>query len=94
MSKRKRRMMRRRRISVTFMVIMLMSVMINYALANRLEPEIITVVVRGGESVWSIAKENNPENKDIRRLVYEILDINNIKDGTIYAGQELKIPLG
>ncbi len=90
---RKRRMMRRRRITVSVVLLGMMLLMVNYALAKRIEPEMMTVVVKSGESVWSIAKDNNPNKKDLRRLVYDIIDINGISDGIIHVGQELSVPL-
>lgn len=90
---RKRRMMRRRRITVSVVLLGMMLLMVNYALAKRIEPEMMTVVVKSGESVWSIAKDNNPNKRDLRRLVYDIIDINGISDGIIHVGQELSVPL-
>ncbi len=90
---RKRRMMRRRRITVSVVLLGMMLLMVNYALAKRIEPEMMTVVVKSGESVWSIAKDNNPNKKDLRRLVYDIININGISDGIIHVGQELSVPL-
>lgn len=93
MSKRRRMMKRRRFVTVTVVFILMMTAMVNYAMAKRLEQENISVVVKNGESIWSIARENNPQNKDIRKLVYEIMEANNISDGRIFAGQELIIPI-
>lgn len=90
---KKRKMKRRRCVTVTVLFMVIMSAMVNYALAKRSEPERICVVVKSGESVWTIAKNNNPNNMDIRKLVYKIMDENDISDGIIYAGQELSIPV-
>lgn len=92
MSKR-RKMIRRRKVTVSLSLLMLMSIMMNYAAARRGEPEIATVVVKRGESVWSIAKDNNPNRKNLRKHVYDIIDRNSISDGVIYVGQELDVPL-
>ena len=88
---RKRRMKRRR--TVTVIVLVIMSFMVSFAFANQEHEETITVVVNSGESLWEIAGENNPGKSDLRKLVYEIMEINNLNDGTIYAGQELLIPV-
>lgn len=90
---RKRKMMRRRKITVLIAVLAIMSLMINYAMAGRAESEMLTVIVKSGESVWSIAKNNNPNGKDLRRHVYDIIDTNCIADGVIHVGQELSVPL-
>ena len=88
---RKRRMKRRR--TVTVLVLVIMSFMVSFAFANQEHEETIKVVVNSGESLWEIAGNNNPNKSDIRKLVYEIMEINNLNDGTIHAGQELLIPV-
>ena len=74
-------------------LLMTVSTMANLAFAKKSEGDYLRVVVTNGDSVWSIAKENNPNDKDVRRLVYEIIDENDIENGVIYAGEELLIPL-
>ncbi len=53
----------------------------------------VSVYVTPGDTLWQIAKENNPENKDIRRLVYEIKELNNLKTSNIIVGEEILIPV-
>ena len=93
MLKRKKMMKRRRKLTVCVGLILMCAFMVNLAMAKRMEAQTFKVVVKKGDSVWKIAGENNPNNADIRRLVYEIIDMNNIEDGKIFAGQELVIPL-
>ncbi len=88
---RKRRMKRRR--TVTVMVLIIMSFMVSFAFANQEHDETIKVIVNSGESLWEIASENNPNKDDIRKLVYEIIELNDLENGMIYAGQELLIPV-
>ena len=52
----------------------------------------IVYVVDSGETLWEIANKNNPENKDLRKLVYEIQKLNNI-GSVLSIGQEVKIPV-
>ena len=93
MSKRrmKRRMKRRRTVTVLILVIILITAMLNLVWAK--EKDTVSVVVKSGDTVWSIAGENNPNGKDLRKLVHEIISENNLSDGMIYAGQELVIPI-
>lgn len=54
--------------------------------------EFITYYVESGDTLWEIAEENNIHNRDIRKLIHEIKEINNI--GTsLSIGQEIIIPL-
>lgn len=53
--------------------------------------ELKDVVVCKNDTVWKIACENNPANKDIRELVYFIELDNNITPGNLYPGQIVKV---
>lgn len=55
-----------------------------------------TITVSEGETLWNIAefeKENNEyyKNKDIRDIVFEIRENNNLSTSNLFVGQELKI---
>jgi hypothetical protein len=49
------------------------------------------VTVNAGDSLWSIA-EKYCENSDIRKFIYEIKKINNMKSGDLYADSTILIP--
>ena len=51
------------------------------------------VIVHSGDSLWSIASDNIEQGKSVRSYVYEIAELNNIKDNTIYAGQTILVPV-
>lgn len=59
--------------------------------------EMVTEVysVKSNTTVWNIA--NNICSKDtslnIQNVIYDIKNINNLNDYTIYIGQDLKIPV-
>lgn len=55
-----------------------------------------TITISEGETLWNIAefeKENNEyyKNKDIREIVFEIRENNNLSTSNLVVGQELKI---
>ena len=55
-----------------------------------------TIEISEGETLWNIAqyeKEHNEyyKNKDIREIVFEIKENNNLNSSNLYVGQELKI---
>ena len=52
----------------------------------------ISVHVYTGDTLWDIASQNNPENRDLRKLVYEIKKINKLDSYTIHAGDTLLVP--
>ena len=43
------------------------------------------------DTIWSIACEHTPENKDVRKTVYEILKLNNIETDELREGMRLAI---
>ncbi len=51
-----------------------------------------TVIVLPGDTLWSIAGELAPAS-DPRVVVDEIIRLNMLDGGTIFAGQELALPL-
>ena len=53
----------------------------------------ISVTVETGDSLWSIATDHIEKGKNIRSYVYEIADLNDIEDNTIYAGQTILVPV-
>lgn len=53
--------------------------------------------VSKGDTLWSIAEKeinNNDyyEGKDIRKVIYEIKELNNLPDNNLVEGTSLKIP--
>jgi len=52
-----------------------------------------TVTVYKGDTIWGIASQYSEPSKDVRKLVREICEINNVEPGKIYAGQILLVPV-
>lgn len=53
-----------------------------------------SVVVRSGDTLWSIAENNIDENnpKDIRKVIYDIKKMNDLDNDFIQPGRLLKFP--
>jgi hypothetical protein len=49
------------------------------------------IVVRPGDTLWSIAKDHAP-GRDIRAVIHEIEELNGLASGRISAGQRLFLP--
>lgn len=57
-----------------------------------------TIYVESGDTLWSIAsdlQENNAyyKGKDIRYIIGDLKEINNLNSSMVYANQELQIPI-
>lgn len=50
------------------------------------------VIVHSGDTLWAISEKYSQPDRDIRALVYEIEEINQLKSSTIVPGQVLRIP--
>jgi hypothetical protein len=50
------------------------------------------VVVRGGDTLWSIARHAVGPDGDPRPLIQRIIDRNGIGDGVITVGERLVVP--
>ncbi len=49
--------------------------------------------VKKGDTLWDIAKEFSPKGYDIRKMIYQIKEENNMDTSMIYEGAKLQIPL-
>jgi len=49
--------------------------------------------VKKGETLWTIAQKYKPDDYDIRKMIYEIKELNNMETSMIYSGDKIKIPL-
>ncbi len=51
------------------------------------------VKIESGDTLWDIASEYAPHNMDLRQVVYEICDLNEISADQLEAGQKIIIPV-
>lgn len=77
---------------VIFLLVALFNISI--AKSNSEEAEYIDYTITKGETLWSIAREYTPDNKDIRQTIYEIKQINNMQTSNVYENQTIKIKIG
>ncbi len=50
------------------------------------------VVVKEGDTLWSIAQSQLEEGKDPRKLIYEIRSINRLQSAIVRPGDFLRVP--
>ncbi len=52
----------------------------------------VTVTVRPGDSLWSIAAAHTRSNADLQEVVDRISDANRLEGGALQPGERLRIP--
>ena len=62
------------------------------AVSGSSEPTYITVAVKSGDTLWSLAETYGKPDQDIRRTVYEIAELNGMESYAIYEGQLIRMP--
>lgn len=74
-------------------VLLIMAIIFSIANKPNDASEYQLYVVKSSDTLWDISREITPDSRDLRHTVYEIREKNGLKDGVIYAGQRLVIPV-
>lgn len=59
--------------------------------SNVVEYENKIITVHKGDTLWGIAKDAVGEEEDVRQVIQDIIKNNNLKDGNIRPGMQLKV---
>ena len=87
-----------RSLVITLFIIFCISLVFAKSSLSHKEVEYEKFYVESGDTLWTIASylQNHNDyykNKDIRFIISDLKDINNLKSGNIYANQELMVPV-
>lgn len=87
-----------RSIIIILLVIIGLSLLISRSTYSHGEKQYKTVYVSKGDTLWNIAKSNQESNgyykgKDIRYIMNDIAQINNIEKSNLKIDQELLVPV-
>lgn len=55
-------------------------------------PEVKTVVVKPGDTLWGIADRSTPDSVDLRTVVREMIVRNGLSSKVLRPGQVLEVP--
>ena len=78
---------------ISTFVVALVLLLASSVMAAGPEPVTVDYRVLPGDSLWTIAEEIAPDS-DVRGLVAEIRDINDLESSLINVGQTLLVPAG
>jgi len=86
-----------RSVSLVLAIIFLLSLIFAKATLSHKEVEYVKIHVSSGDTLWSIAKDLQStndyyKNRDIRDIICDIKNINNMESSNLYVDQELTIP--
>lgn len=86
-----------RSITIVVLVIIGLSLLISNTTYSHGEKQYKTIYVSEGDTLWNIAKTNQSINdyykgKDVRYILNDLINVNNLKSTTITVNQELRIP--
>ncbi len=79
-------------------VIFILSLLFIKSTLSYTKHEFKTIYIKSGDTLWNIAmslQENNSyyKGKDIRYIINDLKEINNLNNSTLYINQELQIPI-
>ena len=79
-------------------VILFINILIPDKSYSHKELEYKTVSVLSGDTLWSIAKKEKEDNsyyqgKDVRDIVQDIKNVNNLLSSSLRTNQKLEIPI-
>ena len=81
---------------LTVAILMMISVTGTIFGANDAEsmtkPVYAEITVQSGDTLWNLAEEFGPDNRDIREIVYAICELNDISADSVVPGQTILIP--
>lgn len=94
-SKKRTRIVNKKRfglfVTCTVLTVVMFGVFCSASASKDSETYVLTVSY--GDTLWDIASEINTRNKDIRKVVDDIIRLNRLTDTVLCCGDELVIPV-
>lgn len=86
---------------ISFIALILIAIIItififtnnNKVYSSTYEEKYLEIMVEQGDTLWNIAINNMPIKYDVRKMVFEIIKFNEMKNANIYPGDLIKIPI-
>ena len=81
-------------IILLFIIIIIIKTLASYQLAKS-ELKTYDYIVKQNDTLWSIAGQicKQDETLNIKNVIIDITNINEIENSTIYSGQVIKLPI-
>ena len=86
-----------RGVIIFFLILFILSLFINRNTYSYNTKKYVSIYVKEGETLWSIASSLQDENfyygKDVRYIINDIKSINNMNNSNLKVGDKLIIPI-
>mgnify|MGYP006288932397 FL=1 len=79
--------------AVILLTLIILISVISYSALTKKEIYYKDIQIKDGQTLWEIAESEFGKDIDIRKYVYQIKQINNLKNSNIQPGQVIKIPI-
>ena len=78
-------------------IIAINSIFLNNNSYSKVEVKYKTELISSGDTLWSIARRESRNNKyyqdkDVREIIYDLKQVNNLQASDLIIGQKIKIP--
>lgn len=80
-------------IGIVVLLAVTFTLVVKSSASGTMQTEFKQVVVKKGDTIWQIAKENKGSNSDMEEAIYKIRKINNLKNPHLHPGQMLNVPI-
>lgn len=75
-------------------VITIVSTVLGFNTVNSASRNVYNQVqIRSGDTLWNIASEYNSKDMDVRKVINDICDINEISADQLKVGQKILVPV-
>lgn len=78
-------------------VSLLIMIVFNFTFSHKVEghgnSNLKVITVDHGDTLWDIVSQYTNDKYDLRKEIYHVKKINQLKTSYIYSGQELMIPI-
>lgn len=73
-------------------VVIFLLLFINFASYGSKTLIVEKIIVKKGDTLWSIARNYNNRNDDLRKIINKIKKVNSLESVILQPGQEIKVP--
>jgi LysM repeat protein len=80
-------------ISVIILSIILIISVLSFKAMTKKEIYYKNIEIKNGQTLWQIAESEFGKESNIRKNVYQIKKINNLKNSNLSPGQIIKVPI-